>query len=158
VIPVWVGYGILLFGPLVPLGAVMVSQNLGAPAYGWMQSAVGAGTIIGGLAALRLKPTRPLAAGAVAMFGYSVLPLAIALHAALPPLLLAAAVNGTAWAFWSVMWQTSVQTQVPPAMLNRVTSYEVLGSDGSLPIGQALVRQPYFVIMAEVAGNRAATA
>jgi hypothetical protein len=36
------------------------------------------------------------------------------------------------------MWQTSVQTQVSPAMLNRVTSYEVLGSDGSLPIGQAL--------------------
>jgi hypothetical protein len=138
VILVWVAFGIFVFGPLVPLGAVLVSENLGAPAYGWMQSAVGAGTILGGLAALRLKPQRPLAAGAVAMFGYVALPLAIALHTALPQLLIAAAVSGAAWAFWSIMWQTSVQTQVSPAMLNRVTSYEVLGSDGSLPIGQAL--------------------
>jgi hypothetical protein len=138
VILIWVAYGIFLFGPLIPLGSVTVSENLGAPAYGWMQSAVGAGTVLGGLAALRRKPQRPLAAGAVAMFGYPLLPLAIALHAALPALLAAAGISGLAWAFWSIMWQTSVQTQVPPAMLNRVTSYEVLGSDGSLPIGQAL--------------------
>ena len=138
VILVWVFYGIFLFGPLVPLGAVLVSGELGAPAYGWMQSAVGAGTVCGGLLALRMKPRRPLAAGAVAMFGFVLLPAAIAQHAPLPVLLVAAGVNGLVWAFWSIMWQTSVQTQVPPATLNRVTSYEVLGSTGSLPIGQAL--------------------
>jgi MFS family permease len=138
VILVWTVYGVTLFGPLIPLGAVLVSRRLGAPAYGWLESALGVGTILGGLAALRLKPNRPLAAGAAVMFGYGVLPLAIALHAPLLPLLLAATVNGLAWAFWSVMWQTSVQTQVPAELLNRVTSYEVFGSDGSLPIGQAL--------------------
>jgi Major Facilitator Superfamily len=138
VILVWVVYGIVLFGPLVPLGAVLVSERLGAAAYGWVQSALGAGTVLGGLAALRVKPGRPLAAGATAMFGYTLLPLAIALHAPLLLLLAAATVNGLAWAFWSIMWQTSVQTHVPPEKLNRVTSYEVLGSDASLPIGQAL--------------------
>lgn len=138
VIAVWIVFGVFLFGPLVPLGAVLVSDDLGAPAYGWMQSAVGAGTILGGLAALRLKPRRPLAVGAVAMVGYMVLPLAIAAHARLPLLLAAAAVSGMAWAFWSIQWQTSVQTQVPASMLNRITSYEVLGSDASLPIGQTL--------------------
>ncbi|MDR7275904.1 MFS transporter [Catenuloplanes atrovinosus] len=138
VILVWVAFGIFLFGPLLPLGAVLVSGEHGAPAYGWMQSAVGAGTILGGLAALRLRPARPLAAGAVAMAGYLLLPLAIALHGTLPALLAAAVANGGAWAFWSVMWQTSVQTRVPPDMLNRLTAYEVLGSDGSLPVGQAL--------------------
>ncbi|MBB2948390.1 putative MFS family arabinose efflux permease [Actinoplanes lutulentus] len=138
VILVWVFFGVFLFGPLIPLGAVLVSEGLGAPAYGWMQSAVGAGTILGGLAALRLKAQRPLAAGAVVLFGFMLLPLAIALHTGLPVLLMAAAVNGFAWAFWSIQWQTSVQTQVPPDVLNRVTSYEVLGSTGSLPIGQAL--------------------
>jgi MFS family permease len=138
VILVWAAYGVLLFGPLIPLGAVLISGRLGAAAYGWTESALGAGTVAGGLVALRVRPGRPLAAGALAMFGYGLLPLAIALHAGLPLLLSAAAVNGAAWAFWSVMWQTSVQTHVPPAMLNRITSYEVLGSDGSLPIGQAL--------------------
>jgi hypothetical protein len=138
VILVWVAFGVLLFGPLIPLGAVLVSRRLGAPAYGWLESAIGAGTIAGGLAALRIKPRRPLAAGAAVMFGYGLLPLAIATHASLPLLLAAAVVNGAGWAFWSVMWQTSVQTHVPPAILNRVTAYEVFGSDGSLPIGQAL--------------------
>jgi MFS family permease len=138
VILVWVAYGIMLFGPLIPLGAVLVSRRLGAPAYGWIESALGGGTILGGLWAMRAKPSRPLAAGAVAMFGYGLLPLAIALHASLPLLLAAATVNGLAWAFWSIMWQTSVQTHVPQEKLNRVTSYEVFGSDGSLPIGQAL--------------------
>ncbi|MEV6303123.1 MFS transporter [Actinoplanes sp. NPDC051861] len=138
VILVWVAYGIFLFGPLIPLGAVLVGNEMGASAYGWMQSAVGAGTVCGGVLALRLKPQRPLAAGAVAMFGFVLLPLAIATHAELPLLMAAAWVNGLVWAFWSIMWQTSVQTRVPPEMLNRMTSYEVLGSTGSLPIGQAL--------------------
>ncbi|GAB3976936.1 MFS transporter [Plantactinospora veratri] len=138
VILIWAVYGILLFGPLIPLGAVLISQRLGAPAYGWVQSAVAVGTILGGLGALRVKPHRPLAAGAVMMFGYGLLPLAIALHAPLTVLMAAATVNGLAWAFWSIMWQTSVQTHIPPQLLNRVTSYEVLGSNGSLPIGQGL--------------------
>jgi hypothetical protein len=103
-----------------------------------MESAIGAGTVVGGLVALRLRPARPLAIGAVVMTGYFLLPAAIATHASLPLLLTAGVVNGSAWAFWSVMWQTSVQTKVPARLLNRITSYEVLGSDGSLPIGQAL--------------------
>jgi len=138
VILVWVANGIMLFGPLIPLGAVLISRRLGAPAYGWVESALGAGTVLGGLGALRIKPNRPLAAGATVMFGFGSLPLAIALHAPLALLLAAAAVCGLAWAFWSVMWQTSVQTHIPPHLLNRVTSYEVLGSDASLPLGQAL--------------------
>ncbi|MEU4694030.1 MFS transporter [Actinoplanes sp. NPDC023714] len=138
VILVWIAYGIFLFGPLIPLGAVLVSQNQGPSSYGWMQSAIGAGTIVGGLLALRFPPRRPLATGAVAMFAFVLLPLAIALHAELPLLLAAAGANGLVWAFWSIQWQTSVQTQTPPELLNRMTSYEVLGSTGSLPIGQAL--------------------
>jgi MFS family permease len=150
VILVWTVFGIVLFGPLVPLGSVLLSGRLGAPAYGWIQSAIGAGTIVGGLIALRVRPARPLAAGAVAMFGYAVLPLAIALRGSLPVLLGAAAVNGLAWAFWGVMWQTTVQTQVSPQVLNRVTSYEVFGSNGSLPIGQSLSG----VMMRFVGGER----
>jgi hypothetical protein len=57
VILVWAAYGVMLFGPLIPLGAVLISQRLGAPAYGWVRSALAAGTIIGGLGALRIKPT-----------------------------------------------------------------------------------------------------
>jgi MFS family permease len=149
VILVWVAFGIFLFGPLVPLGAVLINQDQGPSGYGWTQSAIGAGTIIGGLLALRFKPRRPLATGAVGLFAFMLLPAAIALHASLPQLLAVAAVNGVAWAFWSIQWQTSVQTQTPPDLLNRMTSYEVLGSTGSLPIGQALAGPVAGVVGAE---------
>src|SRR6185312_8586732 len=48
-------------------------------------------------------------------------------------------VGGAAWAFWSVMWSTSVQTLVPVEVLNRVTAYEVAGSVSGVALGQALV-------------------
>ncbi|WP_433222802.1 MFS transporter [Dactylosporangium sp. CS-047395] len=149
VILVWIVYGVLLFGPLIPLGSVLISGRLGAAAYGWTETGLAAGALLGGLLALRLRPARPLTAGAIAMFGYGLLPLAIALHAGLPLLLASAAVNGAAWAFWSVMWQTSVQTHIAPAMLNRITSYEIFGSDGSLPVGQALAGPVAALLTAE---------
>jgi MFS family permease len=138
VIIVWAGYGVLVFGPLIPLGAALITENLGKAAYGWIMSAAGAGTIIGGLVAMWFKPSRPLAAGAVAMIVFFLEPLVIATR--IPAGVVAAGfvASGAAWAFWSVMWATSVQTQVTQDVLNRVTAYEVAGSVLSIPIGQAL--------------------
>jgi hypothetical protein len=138
VILVWVFYSIFVFGPLTPLGAALLSQDLGSKAYGWIMSASGAGTIIGGMVAMWFKPARPLAVGAVVMIVFFLEPLVIATH--MPAAVVAAgfAVSGAAWAFWSVMWATSTQTQVAHDVLNRVTAYEVGGSVLSVPIGQAL--------------------
>jgi predicted MFS family arabinose efflux permease len=57
----------------------------------------------------------------------------------LPLLMAGHLLGGMAWAFWSVMWSTSVQTQVAPDVLNRVTAYEVAGSVAGVAVGQALV-------------------
>lgn len=138
VILIWVVYGVLLFGPLVPLSSALISDRLGSNAYGVAVSFLGVGTVLGGLLALRLRPARPLAAGAVAMTLYTVLPLCVALDAGLPLLLAGHVLGGAAWAFWSVMWATSVQTHTPPAVLNRVTAYEQAGSVSGLALGQIL--------------------
>ncbi|MEV6682111.1 MFS transporter [Streptomyces erythrochromogenes] len=138
VILIWMGYGVLVFGPLVPLGSALVGARLGPDAYGLAVSFLGAGTVLGGLLALRLRPVRPLAAGTVAMALYTALPLCIALGAGLPVLLAGHALGGAAIAFWSVMWATSVQTHTPPAVLNRVTAYEQAGSVSGIAVGQVL--------------------
>ncbi|MFE2915586.1 MFS transporter [Kitasatospora indigofera] len=138
VILIWMGYGVLLFGPLVPLSSALVGARLGANAYGLAVSFLGVGTVLGGLLALRVRPSRPLAAGAAAMLLYSVLPLCVALGAGLPVLLACHVLGGGAWAFWSVMWATSVQTHTPPAVLNRVTAYELAGSVSGIALGQIL--------------------
>ncbi|WP_407924618.1 MFS transporter [Catellatospora vulcania] len=138
VIGIWVVFGVTLFGPYIPLSSGVITGYLGESAYGWAMSAMGAGTVLGGLVAMRVRPARPLAAGGLAMFGFTLIPLSVALHAPFALLLAAHAVGGAAWAFWSVMWATSVQTQVPGDVLNRVSAYEVAGSVAGIPIGQVL--------------------
>lgn len=138
VIVIWAVMGIAAFGPVVPLGSILVNSAYNATGYGFVVSAHGAGTIVGGLIAMRVKPGRPLAAGALAMCFFALEPLSIALGL---PLALMAACHLTAGmgsAFWGVMWMTSVQTQVAPEVLNRVHAYEVAGSVMALPVGQAL--------------------
>lgn len=138
VILIWVAYGVLLFGPLVPLSSALIGARLGPDAYGLAVSFLGAGTVLGGLLALRLRPARPLAAGAVAMALHTVLPLCVALDSGLPVLLAGHVLGGGALAFWSVMWATSVQTHTPPAVLNRVSAYELAGSVSGIALGQIL--------------------
>jgi MFS family permease len=133
VILVWVFWGVLVVGPYVPLS----SQVIGAD-YGWVMTALGLGTVLGGLVAIRLRPRRPLAAGAVALSGYAAVPLTVALGLPLPLLMAGHLLGGCALAFWSVMWSTSVQTQVAPDVVNRVNAYQVAGSVAGMAVGQAL--------------------
>ena len=41
-------------------------------------------------------------------------------------------------ALWSVIWATTVQTQVPAELLNRVYAYDVAGSLLSMALGRSL--------------------
>jgi MFS family permease len=138
VILVWAVFGVTLFGPMIPLGSVLVTKQLSETAYGLVMSASGAGTVVGGLIAMRIRPGRPLMAGAIGLFGFALEPLSIAGAMPLGILMGAHVIGGAGWAFWSVMWATSIQTQVPPEALNRVTAYEVGGSTLFVPIGQVL--------------------
>jgi hypothetical protein len=45
---------------------------------------------------------------------------------------------GTGFAFWGVLWATTLQTEVPAAVLSRVAAYDVAGSILALPAGRAL--------------------
>lgn len=138
VIIVWIFYGALVFGPAIPLGSQLIGQRLGGAAYGWVMAGMGAGTVIGGLIAIRFRPARPLAAGAAALVGFVFIPLSVALQAPLPVLMAGHLIGGCSAAIWSVMWSTSVQTRVAPDVLNRVTAYEIAGSVSGMAVGQAL--------------------
>ncbi|MFF1407362.1 MFS transporter [Streptomyces sp. NPDC058294] len=138
VIAVWCLYMIAVWGPAVPLVATEVVGQHGPGAYGLVNSALGGGTVIGGLIALRLRPRRMLRAGAVALFAFFGFPAAVGAGLGVPAMAAGAALAGAGMSFWSVMWATSVQTQVPADVLNRIHAYDVAGSLAMMPIGQAL--------------------
>ncbi|MFD8608040.1 MFS transporter [Streptomyces sp. NPDC059631] len=138
VIAVWCLYMIAVWGPTVPLVATEVVQQHGPRAYGLINSALGAGTVVGGFLALRLRPRRMLRAGAVALFAFCCFPAAVGAGLGVEAMAAGAAVAGAGQAFWGVMWATSVQTQVPSEVLNRIHAYDVAGSLAMMPVGQAL--------------------
>ncbi|MFE6886772.1 MFS transporter [Streptomyces sp. NPDC057694] len=138
VILIWSVFGLFVFGPALPLGAALITEQHGASGYGWIASADGAGTIIGGLLGLRARPRRPVVAGALAMLMFALNPLAPALGWSFTATAAAHVLGGCGFAFWGVMWATSIQTHIPLAVLSRVSAYDVAGSIMVIPLGRAL--------------------
>jgi MFS transporter len=138
VIVVWMILYITTFGPTAPLVATSLVGDHGATVFGVVNSVSGLGMVLGGLIAMRVRPDRPLLAGGIAIFGFAAQPLSVAFGLPVPVIACGFAISGAAMAFWSVMWATSVQTQVPSTILNRIHAYEVAGSLAMAPVGQAL--------------------
>jgi len=138
VILIWCVYMIAVSGPTTPLVATEVVQQHGPRVYGLINSAFGTGTVVGGLVALRLRPRRMLRAGAIPLFAFAAFPATVGAGLGVPVMAAGAVLAGAGLSFWGVMWATSVQTQVPPDVLNRIHAYEVAGSVGMMPVGQAL--------------------
>jgi hypothetical protein len=118
------------------LGPVAAARAIGAPAWGLVLSAGGAGLFVMSAAMYRLGPRHLL------RFGYTVLPLA-----ALPLLALsvthdvvvlcvASFLGGLGIDGLNVAWTTSLQTHVPNAMLSRVSAFDGIGAMAATPIGQ----------------------
>ncbi|WP_345114020.1 MFS transporter [Streptomyces drozdowiczii] len=138
VIGIWALFGLFVFGPALPLGASLITEQHGANGFGWIASADGAGTVIGGLIGMRVRPGRPIVAGALAMLCFALNPLAPALEWSFTATAAAHVLGGVGFAFWGVMWATSVQTHIPLAVLSRVSAYDVAGSIMVIPLGRAL--------------------
>ncbi|MFF2190240.1 MFS transporter [Streptomyces sp. NPDC058155] len=138
VIAIWSVYGITVLGPMVPLEAVVVTERYSSAMFGLMMTVHGAGNVAGGLLALRLRPARPLFAGTIALFAVAANLLVLAYDVPLPLLAAGFFAGGTGFAFWLVMWSTTVQTMIPPEALNRLHAYDVAGSLIMLAVGRAL--------------------
>ncbi|MFJ2635400.1 MFS transporter [Streptomyces sp. NPDC087422] len=138
VIVIWMGYMIFVFGPYIPLAAGQIIPEHGAGAYGLVNSALGGGTAVGALIAMRVRADRPLRAGSIALFGTALMPASVGFDLPVPAIAACVFGSGICWAYWGVNWATSVQTQVPGEILNRIHAYEVAGSIAMMPVGQSL--------------------
>jgi MFS family permease len=138
VIVIWMVYMVCVVGPFTPLAAGEIIPAHGPGAYGLVNSALGAGTAVGALLAIRIRADRPLRAGSLALFGVSLMPLSVGLGLPVAAICGCVFTAGMGSAYWGVNWATSVQTQVPGDILNRIHAYEVAGSVAMAPVGQAL--------------------
>lgn len=129
-----------LYASFLVLGPVVAKQSLGgAPAWGAILAAAGAGAVVGGIVMLRVHPRRPLL---IATLATLVFPLPLFFIAGRSPTFLIAIAAFLAGGFitvFSVQWNTTLQREIPSDVLSRVSSYEWFGSLILLPIGMAIV-------------------
>jgi MFS family permease len=119
------------------LGPIVAKAELGgAAAYGALFAAQAVGLMVGGLIALRFKPSRPLFVGCAAIILMPPVLVLLALGAPLPLTLTAAVVMGVGIELFGVYWDTALQQHVPEHALSRVSSYDALGSFIFIPLGQ----------------------
>jgi MFS family permease len=134
------GIANMLSAPFFVLGAAIARSSLGgAGAWALILSAIGTGSFAGGLLALRLRPHRPFLAAFVCYLPFGLPGVFLAFHAR--PLLIAAAglVAGAGLMIGNALWETTLQQQIPTAVLSRVTAYDWFGSLAGAPLGNALV-------------------
>ncbi|MCL8011401.1 MFS transporter [Streptomyces sp. AS02] len=125
-------------GPTMTLGNSTLVTDYGASTFGLVMSSLGAGSVLGGIVAIRLRPRYPLRAGALSMILWTLMPLGVALGLPAPLIAGCYGVSGVGMAFWIVMFHTSVQTHIPQDVLGRVHAYDAAGSLVMKPVGQAL--------------------
>jgi MFS family permease len=118
------------------LGAVIAKESLGGP-IAWTEILVGlsAGSLAGGIVALRVHPPRPLFFGSVLV---SLIGLPMALLALGAPAILVAAgafFAGIGNMVFNSLWETALQKHVPAHALSRVSAYDWFGSLAFTPLG-----------------------
>jgi predicted MFS family arabinose efflux permease len=120
------------------LGPVRAQTSFsGATSWAVVMAAFMAGSLVGVVLAMRLRPTRPMLVGMLAELTI-VLPVA-SLAVPMPVAVVAAMffVNGLALNVFEILWSTSLQQHIPPASLSRVASYDWFGSMALTPVALA---------------------
>jgi Transmembrane secretion effector len=142
----WLWSTVLLFGVAncvfvgcwTVLGPVVAKEELGgAGAWATVLFAWGIGAIVGGLAALRYRPKRPLLASVVVSWPILLQLLGLALYAPVWLLAVPSFLSGAGIAMHLALWFTVFQREVPAHAQSRVSSYDALGSLVLIPLGMA---------------------
>ena len=127
---------VLIGGIWLVLGPVLAVHSIGAAGWGVVLGARATGQVIGGLLAHRWRIKRPLLGVLLAPLPYAAVFVAIGAGAGLPVLLACAGVAGVGSALSDVQWETTIQRQVPSVAMSRVSSWDMMLSFLSVPVGQ----------------------
>ena len=107
----------------------------GVGVFGWVETVLGAGAVLGSLVGLVWRPRRPLRTGLLISLAEALMCLAFALLAPLAAVLLIALAAGVGFSLFLIWWETALAHHIPPHALSRVSSYDWMGSLVLLPIG-----------------------
>jgi MFS family permease len=121
----------------------------GAAGWGLIAAAEATGLLVGGLMMLRARPQRMLLVAVLAMVLTVPLLFGLAVPLPLVSVLVLAFAAGLGIETFGVLWDTTMQQEIPQDRLSRVYSYDALGSFALIPVGLAVAGP-----LAEAIGTR----
>jgi hypothetical protein len=132
-------YHVFVMPAVYVLGPVLAERELdGASSWAFIVAAFGVGSVVGNLIALRAPVRRPILLAAAALVLGSTQAAIIGSGLGTLGIGLLEALAGVAVALFFTFWDMSLQEQVPPGAVARVSSYDFTVSLGLMPIGLAL--------------------
>jgi MFS family permease len=127
-----------ILAPVWTLGPLVAEESLnGASSWAAIVTCFGLGSVLGGLAVIRLKPERPVFAGVAALSLLALPPALLAFPAETAVIAGGALFAGFGLIFFNTLFETAVQEHVPAAALSRVASIDWMLSLALYPIGLA---------------------
>jgi hypothetical protein len=133
-------FQMIYLATIMVLGPLVAKESLGgAGAWAFILVAFSFGTLLGNAWSMRLRPRRPLvfAWTIILLCGPSLVLLAFATPAW--TIALTELASGLAIGVAGTLWETTVQRNVPPEALSRVSAYDWMGSTALRPLGLAIV-------------------
>jgi MFS family permease len=133
------------------LGPAVAREHYhGAAGWGLIAAAQAIGLLVGGLMMLRARPRRMLLVATLGMVLTVPFLFGLAIPLPLVSTLVLAFAAGLGIETFGVLWDTTMQQEIPQDRLSRVYSYDALGSFVLIPVGLALAGP-----LAEAVGTRA---
>jgi MFS family permease len=125
-------------GAIGVLGPGVAKEYLGGPAaWGAILAATVIGNVLSGLVMLHWRPRRILLVATLAVFPLALPMLALSNPAPLAVVVAAGFVAGFSVEIFGVLWDTTMQQEIPQEKLSRLYSYDALGSWGLMPLALA---------------------
>jgi MFS family permease len=122
------------------LGPVVAREQYGhISVYGFVEAAIGFGTIVGSVAGIGWRPRYPMRVGMLATLLWPVSAILYGAGVTLVIVIPASVLGGAGFALFDVLWLTALAERIPPHALSRVTSYDWMVSLGLLPVGYAVM-------------------
>lgn len=136
----WSLLNLFTYAPYLLLGPVLAHEYLGgARVWGVVIGVQAAGAALTGLVLIGRRPSRPLVVSALGSLAVPLPCLALAMHQPGVVVGAAACAAGAGIAVSGTFSASTMQRQIPPAMLSRITSLRTTGSFAPGSVGLALV-------------------
>jgi len=132
-------YHVCVLPAVFALGPALAKAELsGASSWAAISACWGIGTVVGNLFAMRARIARPVLLAALMLVVASMQPAIIGSGLGTAGIAALQILAGVGSSLFFTLWDTSIQEQVPPHAVSRVSSYDHTVSLGLMPIGMAL--------------------